>query len=75
MFCDICGKETDTITVNYPVIEYGRDNNEPKTYIQQIALDMCQNCLSKTLMVESNKTERGKIRFVLRKQNAEEEAE
>ena len=53
--CDLCKKEVEiATTVNYPVILL-KDESETHTVgTKQVKLDLCQECLSRTLVLQAN---------------------
>lgn len=53
-FCDVCGRQTEVHNVNYPVI-FHTEEMEGRTvdpHIIHQKIDMCRECLSKTLMLD-----------------------
>lgn len=66
-FCDICGKQADVINVNYPVIFHTEqdEGRSVKPYISQEKLDMCQECLLKTLAIDGSGAQ-GANKYTLR---------
>ena len=52
-FCDICKKEADITTINYPVVFHTEqtEGRSCKPYISQEKIDLCFDCLKKSLTI------------------------
>lgn len=53
-FCDVCGKQAEVKSLNYPVIFHTEqtEGRSVEPYIAQTKIDMCQDCIQKALMLD-----------------------
>lgn len=54
--CDLCGKETITASITYPVIFHTEqtEGRSVKPYISKQNLDVCNDCCDKICMIDAN---------------------